>query len=101
MYVYLLTHNIRTMLYTGVTNDLARRLAEHSDTLGQRTKFTGRYQVNLLIYFEICAYPMQAIDREKEIKGWSRAKKEALIAKLNSTWAAIDLATWTGAPDLH
>ena len=65
MYVYLLTHNIRTVLYTGVTNDLARRLAEHSDTLGQHNKFTGRYQANLLVYFELCPNPTQAIAREK------------------------------------
>ncbi|RZJ59445.1 MAG: GIY-YIG nuclease family protein [Hymenobacter sp.] len=101
MYVYLLTNNIRTVLYTGVTNDLARRLAEHSDTLGQRNKFTGRYQANLLVYFELCPDPTQAIAREKEIKGWSRAKKEALIAKLNPIWEAIDLETWAGEPDLH
>ena len=101
MYVYMLTNNIRTVLYTGVTNDLARRLAEHSDTLGQRGKFTGRYQANLLVYFEPCADPMQAIAREKEIKGWSRAKKEALIANFNPTWEAIDLETWTGPLDLH
>jgi putative endonuclease len=101
MYVYMLTNNIRTVLYTGVTNDLTRRLAEHNDTLGQHNKFTDRYQANLLVYFDVCADPMQAIAREKEIKGWSRAKKEALIANFNPTWAAIDLETWTGAPDLH
>jgi putative endonuclease len=101
MYVYMLTNNIRTVLYTGVTNDLTRRLAEHNDTLGQCNKFTGRYQANLLVYFEVCADPMQAIAREKELKGWSRAKKEALIANFNPTWAAINLETWTGAPDLH
>jgi putative endonuclease len=110
MYVYMLTNNIRMVLYTGVTNDLTRRLAEHNDTLGQRNKFTGRYQANLLVYFEVCADPMQAIAREKEIKGWSRAKKEALITNFNKealitnfnpTWAAINLETWTGAPDLH
>lgn len=85
MYVYLLTNNIRTVLYTGITNDLVRRLAEHSNTLGQRNKFTGRYQANLLVYFEHCPNPTQAITREKEIKGWSRAKKEALIATFNPT----------------
>ena len=53
------------------------------------------------MYFEICADPMQTIAREKEIKGWSRAKKEALIANFNPTWEAIDLETWTGPSDLH
>lgn len=101
MYVYMLTNNTRTVLYIGVTNNLARRLHEHSDTLGHRSKFTGRYQANLLVYFEICPDAMQAITREKELKGWSRAKKEALIARFNPTWEAIDLETWTGEPDLH
>ena len=101
MYVYMLTNNIRTVLYIGVTNDLARRLHEHSNTLGQRNKFTGRYQANLLVYFELCADAMQAIAREKELKGWSRAKKEKLIADFNPTWEAIDLEMWTGEPDLH
>jgi len=101
MYVYMLTNTARTVLCIGVTNDLARRLQEHKDTLGQRGKFTGRYQANLLVYFELCADPPQAITREKELKGWSRAKKEALLASFNPTWEAIDLETWTGVPDLH
>jgi putative endonuclease len=101
MYVYMLTNTIRTVLYIGVTNDLTRRLQEHSDTLGQRGKFTGRYQASLLVYFELCADPTQAIAREKELKGWGRAKKEALLAVFNPTWEAIDLETWTDAPDLH
>ena len=75
MHVYMLTNNIRTVLYIGVTNDLARRLAKHSDTLGQRNKFTGRYQANLLVYFEPCADPTQAIAREKELKGCAAPKR--------------------------
>ena len=84
------------MLYIGVTNDLHRRLHEHASTLGQPGKFTGRYQANLLIYFEHCPDPKQAIAREKELKGWSRAKKEKLIADFNPKWEAIDLETWDG-----
>ena len=75
MYVYLLTNPNRTVLYIGVTNDLLRRLAEHSNNLGNHGKFTGRYQANLLVYFELLPDPTQAIAREKELKGWSRAKK--------------------------
>ena len=101
MYMYMLTNNVRTVLYTGVTNDLVRRLYEHSNTLGQQGKFTGRYQANLLVHFELHADATQAIAREKEIKGWSRAKKEALIASFNPTWQAIDLETWTGEPALQ
>jgi putative endonuclease len=93
--VYLLTNPKRTVLYTGVTNDLERRLYEHAQGLGNAGKFTGRYQCNLLVYFEICADAQQAIVPEKEIKGWSRAKKEALITTLNPDWKPIDLSTWT------
>ncbi|WP_226915770.1 GIY-YIG nuclease family protein [Hymenobacter siberiensis] len=57
MYVYMLTNPNRTVLYTGVTNDLNRRLAEHGDTLGSGNKFTGRYQANLFVYFELCPDP--------------------------------------------
>ncbi|WP_460620697.1 GIY-YIG nuclease family protein [Hymenobacter tenuis] len=96
MYLYLLSNPTRTVLYTGVTNDLERRLHEHSQQLGSWGKFTGRYQCNLLVYFETCATAAQAISREKEIKGWSRAKKEDLISSLNPTWALIDLSTWAG-----
>ncbi|WP_046244538.1 GIY-YIG nuclease family protein [Hymenobacter terrenus] len=98
MYVYMLTNPTRAVLYIGVTNNLTRRLAEHADNLGNPNKFTGRYQINLLVYFETQTSPAQAIAREKELKGGSRAKKEVLIAKFNPTWAAIDLETWAGEP---
>ncbi|GAB3227798.1 hypothetical protein GCM10027346_11570 [Hymenobacter seoulensis] len=64
--------------------------------MGSWGKFTGRYQCNVLVYFETCSTAAQAISREKEIKGWSRAKKEDLISSLNPTWAPIDLSTWAG-----
>ena len=99
MYVYLLTNPARTVLYIGVTNDLTRRLAEHGSRLGIANRFTGRYQANLLVYFELQADPTQAIVREKELKGWSRAKKEKLIAGFNPTWEVIDLETWDGGPE--
>ena len=73
--VYILTNPARTVLYTGVTNNLERRLHEHSEGLGEWGKFTGRYQCNLLIYFETSPYAKQAIAREKQIKNWARAKK--------------------------
>ncbi|WP_022822761.1 GIY-YIG nuclease family protein [Hymenobacter norwichensis] len=94
--VYLLTNPARTVLYTGVTNDLERRLYEHSQGLGNAGKFTGRYQCNLLVYFELCPDAQQAIVRGKEIKGWSRSKKEALVTTLNPDWKPIDLCTWSG-----
>jgi len=95
MYVYLLTNPSR-ILYIGITNDLRRRLAEHSDQLGNAGKFTGRYQANLLVCFELLPDAAQAIAREKELKGWSRLKKERLITAFNPTWGGLDLETWTG-----
>jgi putative endonuclease len=94
MYIYILTNDTRTTLYIGVTNDLARRL--HSESLGDAEKFVGKYQTNLLVYFEICADAPQAIAREKQLKGWTRAKKEALINGFNPDWKEIDLETWEG-----
>ena len=96
MHVYVLTNITRAVLYIGVTNDLPRRSAEHSAGLGQGNKFTGRYQTGLLIYFETCPDARQAIARKKQLKGWARARKEALITAFNPGWEAIDLETWRG-----
>ncbi len=96
MYVYILTNQTQTVLYIGVTSDLARRLYEHSSGRGDASKFTGKYQSDLLVYFEICPDATQAIAREKQLKGWARRKKDALINAFNPTWEAIDLETWTG-----
>ena len=96
MYVYILTNPTRTVLYIGVTNDLTRRLFEHSEGRGNVGKFTGKYQADLLIYFELCADAPQAIAREKQLKGWTRAKKAALINGFNPDWKEIDLETWEG-----
>ena len=94
-YVYILTNPARTVLYIGVTNNLERRIYEHSERLGEWGKFTGRYQCNLLIYFEISPDAKQAIAREKQIKNWTRAKKEFLINTLNPNWEPIDLRIWS------
>ena len=99
MYVYILTNPTRTVLYIGVTNDLNRRLYEHSSGRGDASKFTGRYQADQLIYFEIFGDALQAIAREKQLKGWTRAKKEALIVGRNPTWQTIDLDAWDGGED--
>ena len=96
LFIYLLTNPARTVLYTGVTNNLERRLYEHNQRLGDAGRFTGRYQCNLLVYFEVCPDALQAIAREKQIKGMSRAKKEALIAAMNPHWESIDLHSWQG-----
>jgi len=96
MYVYILTNPTKTTLYIGVTSDLTRRLYEHSSGRGDASKFSGKYQTALLMYFEICPDATQAIEREKQLKGWTRRKKDALINTFNPTWEAIDLENWIG-----
>lgn len=82
-YVYILSNASRT-LYVGVTNDLARRVLEHRSK--SRPGFTAKYNVTQLVYFEETANVLAAIEREKEIKGWRREKKVALIKATNPTW---------------
>ncbi len=72
------------VLYTGVTNDLARRVQEHKQK--RLPGFTARYTVNRLVYFEGCPEINQAIAREKQIKGWIRQKKVAWIEAQNPDW---------------
>jgi putative endonuclease len=79
-YVYILASK-RLVLYIGVTNDLGRRLYEHKH--GTFEGFTKHYNVDRLIYFEVFDDIEQAIAREKQLKGWSRAKKLALIQRSN------------------
>jgi putative endonuclease len=85
-YVHLVTNPKRTVLYTGVTNDLTRRLEEHIENESQLRTFAGRYFCNVLVHWETFNNVNQAIDREKEIKGWRREKKNALIAANNPEW---------------
>ena len=86
-YVYILTNASNKVLYVGVTNDLERRCYEHKHKLLKG--FTQKYNVNKLIYFEILEDINQAIAREKQIKGYSRAKKEALIDQAKKNWDAV------------
>jgi len=79
-----MTNKNNTVLYTGVTNDLKRRVFEHKLGLGSR--FTRKYRIKKLIYYEIFFDPENAIMREKQIKSGSRRKKEALINRFNPTW---------------
>lgn len=83
-YVYLLTNRYNNVLYTGVTNDLIRRIYEHKNKLV--AGFTQKYNVDRLVYFEVCSGIVVAIEREKQIKGWSRKKKQDLINSLNPEW---------------
>ena len=82
-YVYMLTNALKTVLYTGVTNDLLQRITEHYKYRGQQTSFTSKYNVYYLLWFEPHQYINNAIAREKEIKGWRREKKMELIARMN------------------
>lgn len=83
--VYILANVNRSVLYTGVTSDLVRRVAEHREHLDPRT-FTARYRVDRLVHFEPYPDIVAAIEREKQVKGWTRAKKIALIEKANRDW---------------
>ena len=87
-YVYMLANTHRTVLYTGVTNDLLRRVYEHKNHLDKKS-FTAQYNVENLVYYEVTNNPEAAIDREKQIKSWNRKRKEKLIESKNPNW--IDL----------
>lgn len=83
-YTYILTNKNHTVLYTGVTNDLSRRCHEHKNKLIKG--FTEKYNVDNLVYFELFDFIDLAIAREKQLKGYSRAKKETLINSFNAKW---------------
>jgi len=87
-YVYILTNRSNT-LYTGVTNDLFRRLYEHKNKL--IPGFTKKYNIDKLIYYEVFDDPETAIRREKEIKGWTRRKKIKLIKKVNPEFKELEI----------
>ena len=82
--MYIITNKNKTVLYTGVTNDLERRVGEH--IAGLVKGFSKRYHLNRLLWFENYRDINCAIAREKEIKGWLRSKKVALINSLNPGW---------------
>jgi len=87
-YVYIMTNKSRT-LYAGVTNDLERRVYEHKQKLVPG--FTAKYNIDRLVYYEATQDVNVAISREKQIKGWLRAKKIALIESMNPKWADLSL----------
>jgi len=83
-YVYIMVSE-SGVLYTGVTNDLARRVFEHKSKI-IKDSFTNKYKVNHLVYFESTPDIDVAIAREKQIKGWIRSRKVKLINSMNSEW---------------
>jgi putative endonuclease len=93
-YVYILSSKAHR-LYVGVTNGLAGRVADHKAGVDP-SSFTARYKINHLVYFERFKYIGDAIRREKEIKGWLRVRKIALVVEHNPTWR--DLSEDWGKP---
>ncbi|MGI5876507.1 MAG: GIY-YIG nuclease family protein [Dethiobacteria bacterium] len=83
-YVYIMTNWNNKVLYTGVTNNLERRVYEHKNKLVKG--FTAKYNINKLVYYDFTSDVLSAIAREKQIKGWTRKKKNELIASLNPEW---------------
>jgi len=87
-YVYILTNKNCTVLYTGVTSNLVKRVYEHKNHL-DKDSFTAKYKVDRLVYFEETSDVRAAIEREKQIKSWSRDRKTDLIFEKNPHW--VDL----------
>ncbi|MBQ6115698.1 MAG: GIY-YIG nuclease family protein [Oscillospiraceae bacterium] len=82
--VYILTSRNDRVMYIGVTNDLTRRIYEHKQELIEG--FTKRYHVHKLVYYEMTSDVKNAIEREKQLKHWVRAKKNALVETMNPEW---------------
>lgn len=91
--VYILTNSRHTVLYTGVTNNLERRLSEHKNKMGNA--FTKRYNVDQLVYFECGDDINVAITREKQIKAGSRQDKIDLINSMNPEWKDLSKEFWS------
>lgn len=89
-YIYITTNPAKTVLYIGVTNDLSRRIYEHTENKGSKQSFAGKYSCYNLIYYERFTHIEHAIEREKEIKKWRREKKDALIESFNPDWTFLN-----------
>ena len=84
-YVYILANITGTVVYTGATKDLIRRVYEHKHNLDP-TSFTAKYEVHKLVYFEETSSSYAAISREKQIKSWNRKRKNELVESMNPKW---------------
>ena len=87
-YVYILSNRLNTVIYTGVTRDLVRRVYEHKHHLDSDS-FTAKYDVTKLVYYESTSDVKAAIEREKQIKGWNRKRKNKLVESRNPSWAEL------------
>ena len=88
-YVYIATNYKNAVLYTGVTNNIARRMYEHKNSLVEG--FTKKYKINKLVFCESFKNPLEAIQAEKRIKGWIRQKKIDLIEKRNPNFDDLSI----------
>ena len=87
-FIYILTNKNKTTIYIGVTNDMNRRLIEHKNGIG--SVFTKKYNIHYLVYFEKFEDINIAIEREKQLKGWNRMKKNKLIETINPDWIFLN-----------
>jgi putative endonuclease len=83
-FVYIMTNKSNTSLYTGMTNDLYRRVYEHKQKLVDG--YTSKHNINRLVYFEVGESVQSVIEREKQIKSWKRQKKIDLVNTMNPKW---------------
>ena len=84
-YVYILANKLNTAIYTGVTRDLIRRVYEHKKHMDPNS-YTAKYDITKLVYFESTSDVKAAIEREKQIKGWNRKRKNKLVESKNPCW---------------
>ena len=87
-YVYILSNKINTAIYTGVTRDLLRRVYEHKHHIDPNS-YTARYDITKLVYYESTTDVKAAIEREKQIKSWSRKRKNELVESRNPDWTEL------------
>jgi len=97
-YVYILATRSRRVLYIGVTGDLERRIGQHKSH--EVPGFTARYNVDVLVHVEVFPSAAEAIAREKQVKGWSRAKKEVLISARNPDWTDLAVEWHSSSRDV-
>ena len=83
-YVYMMTNKNNNVLYIGVTNNLGRRVYEHKNKIVKG--FTAKYNVDKLVYYETTENVLSAIAREKQLKGWTRIRKNELVNSVNPSW---------------
>ena len=93
-YIYLMSNPGRTVLYAGVTRNLVKRVWQHKEKVADG--FTKKYNVTDLVYYEIFDSPLEAIEREKQIKSWSRKRKNQLVEAENSSWKDLyeEIVSW-------